>query len=155
MHVRKGKRCRARMEGLESRKLMHGADAGITGLLAEYYDNKDFTNLKLTRIDPQVNFAWAYGSPDASIAPDTFSVRWSGQVLPHSTESYTFYTSTDDGVRLWINGKLVIDKLINQSATQYKTAPTALIVDQPVDIRMDYFENSGQATAKLMWSTPT
>src|SRR5262249_41356394 len=80
-----------------------------SGLTGQYYDNMDFTNLKLTRTDPTVDFDWGSGSPDASIGADTFSVRWTGQVQAPSSEIYTFTTTSDDGVRLWINGQLVID----------------------------------------------
>lgn len=54
--------------------------ASGNGLKGEYYDNKDFTNLKLTRIDAGVNFDWGSGSPATSVGADTFSVRWTGQV---------------------------------------------------------------------------
>src|SRR5262249_44715265 len=77
-----------------------------TGLYGEYYDNIDFTGAKLTRIDPVVNFDWGGGSPDPSMGPDQFSVRWTGQVQPRLGETYTFHTFTDDGVRLWVNNVL-------------------------------------------------
>src|SRR5438477_12352052 len=97
------------LESLESRRLFSAAG---TGLLAQYFDNMDFTNLKMTRTDAQVNFNWASGSPAASMGADTFSVRWTGQIAAHTTEKYTFYTSSDDGVRLWLNDKLVIDRWV-------------------------------------------
>src|SRR6185503_17211410 len=81
----------ALLEVLESRQLLSG---GLTGV---YYDNQDFTGTKITRIDPTVNFNWGYGSPMSGIAPDSFSVRWSGQVLAQKTERYTFYVRSDDG----------------------------------------------------------
>ena len=73
------------------------------GLRGEYFDNIDLTNSKLVRADPTVDFDWGAGSPDASIQPDTFSVRWTGWVLPEFSETYTFFTNTDDGVRLWVD----------------------------------------------------
>src|SRR6187397_1297417 len=97
------------IETLESRVLL--ADTGLT---AQYFDNKDFTALKLTRTDAKIDFNWGSGSPASSIAPDTFSVRWSGTLVAPRSESYTFHTTSDDGVRLWIDGKLVIDHLSNQ-----------------------------------------
>src|SRR5688500_7277571 len=104
---------RALVESLESRVLRHAGPAG-NGLLGQYFNNKDFSALVLTRTDATVNFAWGNGSPAGAIGPDTFSVRWTGKIIPHKSEAYTFYTSTDDGVRLWIDGKLVIDKLVLQ-----------------------------------------
>ncbi|UQZ87531.1 PA14 domain protein [Paenibacillus konkukensis] len=79
------------------------------GLKGEYYDNMDLTNLKVTRIDPEINFSWGEGAPAPSIGADTFSVRWTGKIVPRYSESYTFYMKSDDGVRVWINGQKVID----------------------------------------------
>ena len=141
------------IERLESRVLLHSGPADGTGLAAQYFDNRDFTGLKLSRTDAQVNFNWGSGSPASSIGSDTFSVRWTGTLVPHLSESYTFHTSTDDGVRLWIDGKLVIDRLSNQPLTTYSSAPIALTAGKPVAIRVDYFDNTGQAQAKLIWSS--
>lgn len=88
------------------------------GLRGEYYDNIDFTNLKLTRIDPTVNFNFGNGSPNTAIGADTFSIRWTGQVEAKYNENYTFSTTTDDGVRLWVNGQQIINNFRNQSATE-------------------------------------
>src|SRR5262245_53224841 len=79
--------------------------AGI-GLQGAYYDNIDFTAFKGTRVDPTVDFEWGLGAPIDGVEADTFSVRWSGQVQPRYSEQYTFFTVSDDGVRLWINGQL-------------------------------------------------
>ncbi len=124
------------------------------GLRAEYYDNIDFTNLKLTRTDATVNYNWGTGSPDPSIAPDTFSVLWTGQILAPTTGAYQFFTTTDDGARLFINGQPVIDSFINQAATE-RTGSINLVAGQKYDIRMEYFENGGNASARLAWSGPS
>src|SRR5262245_27018676 len=71
------------LESLEARMLLSG---GLTGA---YYDNQDFTGTKFVRVDPTINFNWGAGSPMAGIAPDSFSVRWSGQVIAQKTEPYT------------------------------------------------------------------
>ncbi len=91
-----------------------------TGLLGAYYSNqlKTFNDpATLVRIDPTINFNWGTGSPDPSISSDDFTVRWTGSVQPQFNETYTFYTTTDDGVRLWVNGQLLIDDWVDQSAT--------------------------------------
>jgi glucose/arabinose dehydrogenase len=120
------------------------------GLQGEYYDNIDFTNLKVVRTDATVNYNWSLGSPDPSIAPDTFSVRWTGQVEPLFTDTYTFFTTTDDGVRLFVNGQQIINGFRNQSATEYRGS-IALQAGQKYDIRMEYFDNTGFASAQLGW----
>ncbi|MGG6268119.1 PA14 domain-containing protein [Leptolyngbya sp. AN03gr2] len=120
-----------------------------TGLKAEYFDNLDFTNQIATRTDSTVNFNWGAGSPH-TIAPDTFSVRWSGQVQARFTETYTFYTIADDGVRLWVNDQLVIINWVNQAPTERRGAIT-LNAGQRYNIRLEYFENTGGAVARLGW----
>ncbi|MDQ6631794.1 MAG: PQQ-dependent sugar dehydrogenase, partial [Verrucomicrobiota bacterium] len=76
------------------------------GLTAQYFDNSDLTNLKIIRTNATVDFNWGTNSPDPLIGPDTFSARWTGQVQPQSSETYTFSTVTDDGVRLWVDNQL-------------------------------------------------
>ena len=123
------------------------------GLKGEYYDNLDFTNLKLTRTDPTVNFSWGTGSPEPSIAPDTFSVRWSGQVMADHTETYTFYASTNDGVRLWVNGQQIINRWSDGIATN--TGTISLQAGQWYPITMEYYEGINTASAKLEYSSPS
>jgi glucose/arabinose dehydrogenase/PKD repeat protein len=124
-----------------------------TGLKGEYYDNQDLTNLKLARADPKVDFSWGSGSPDPSIAPDTFSVRWSGQVKADHTETYTFYGSTNDGVRLWVDGQQIINRWSNGLATN--TGTIALQAGQWYPITMEYYEGTNTASAKLEYSSPS
>ncbi len=122
------------------------------GLKAEYYDNIDFTNLKVTRTDPTVNFIWGAGSPSSSIGVDTFSARWTGQVEAKYSETYNFYTTSDDGVRLWVNGQQIINKFVDQSSTEY-SGSIALVAGQKYDIKLEYFENAYSAVSQLAWSS--
>jgi PA14 domain/Concanavalin A-like lectin/glucanases superfamily/Bacterial Ig-like domain/Carboxypeptidase regulatory-like domain len=125
-----------------------------TGLTAEYYDNIDFTGKKFIRIDPTVNFDFGYGAPDPSFDPDFFSIRWTGKVQPEFSETYTFYTLSDDGVRLWIDGNLVIDNYTNHGPTE-NSGTIALEAGRSYDIRLDYYEYNLTAVVKLSWSSPS
>ena len=127
---------------------------GGNGFAASYYDNADFTGTSVARIDPTIDFNWGAGSPAAGIGADTFSVRWTAQLTPAHSETYTFYTTTDDGVRLWINGQLLIDKWVPQSATTW-SATLPLVAGQRYDLKMEYQEQGGDAVAKLEWSSPS
>ena len=120
------------------------------GLRGEYFDNIDFTSSKIIRTDNTVNFDWGSGSPDPAIAPDTFSARWTGKIEARFSETYTFQTTTDDGVRLWINDQLIIDQFIDQAATNHQGS-IALIAGQRYDIQLEYYENAGRAVAELSW----
>lgn len=122
------------------------------GLKGEYYNNIDFTDLVETRIDRTVDFNWGFGSPSSAIESDTFSVRWSGKVEPRYSETYTFTTKTDDGVRLWVNNQLIIDKYRKQSVSEH-TGTIDLVAGQQYDIRLEYFEETGAALSQLSWSS--
>src|SRR5215210_4968522 len=76
------------------------ANTLAAGLRGEYFDNEDFTNLKLTRTDATVDLSLGFGTPDPLIGSETFSIRWTGQVIAPTTGSYVFVTQSDDGVRL-------------------------------------------------------
>ena len=129
------------------------AEGKGSGLKGEYFDNKNLSSLKLTRTDETINFDWGKGSPDRKIDADTFSVRWSGYVEPRYSQTYTFHTVTDDGVRLWVDGKLIIDKWKDQSAGEH-TGTINLTAGTKYSIKMEYYENKTNAVAKLFWSSP-
>ena len=128
-------------------------DAGVSenGLLAIYYDNIDFTNEAFRRIDPEINFDWSTGTPSPSMDVNTFSIRWEGFVEAPTTGTYTFYTNSDDGVRLWVNGQMIIENWTVHPATE-NSGTINLVAGQRVPIRMDFFENGGHAVAQLRWS---
>lgn len=126
-----------------------------TGLTAKYYDSMDFTYLKTARTDTTVNFCWGDAIPSGTgiTNKDTFSVRWTGLVMPQYTEEYTFYTNVNDGVRLWLNDKLIIDQWGDRTSAQEFSGKLNLVAGAFYDIRMDYYENTGNASAVLSWSS--
>ena len=130
-----------------------GAPAG-NGLLATYFDNIDFTGPAVARTDPTADFDWGSGSPHASIGVDTFSARWVGRVQPRFSETYSFQTISDDGVRLWVNDRLVVDNWTDHAPTE-NTGTIALLAGVKYDIRLEFYENGGGATARLFWSSPS
>ena len=127
------------------------------GLLGEYWtshtpDAPFSGSPNLARIDPSVDFEWANGSPDSSISVDHFTARWTGSIQPQFNETYTLYTTTDDGVRLYVNGQPLIDQWVDQSPTEASGRIT-LKAQQRYSIEMDYYENGGGAAAHLSWSS--
>jgi len=124
------------------------------GLRADYYDNIDFTGAHLRRLDPVIGFDWGIGAPDPSMGADQFSVRWIGQVQPRFSETYTFYTFSDDGVRLWVNNQLLIDNWTDHAPTE-NAGFIALQAGNLYDIKMEMYENGGGAAASLSWSSPS
>ncbi len=127
------------------------AKPGEHGLRGEYFKNMTLSGPPaLVRIDKQVNFAWAMGSPDSTIPPDHFSARWTGKLVPVVSGTYRIGASTDDGLRLFIDGKLLIDSWFNRGAT-LDVVTLKLEAGHAYDIRMDYYENGGWAYASLVW----
>ena len=126
-----------------------------TGLLAEYFDHPDLTGDSITRTDATVDFAWDVNAPDPSIDPESFSARWLGRLQPPHTGDYTFHTLSDDGVRLWVDGRLLIDHWTDHPPTEDASpAPVHLEAGREYDLRMEFYENTVTATARLMWSAP-
>ncbi len=124
-----------------------------TGLYGEYFDNKDLTSRKLSRTDTTVNFDWGSGSPDPLIGADTYSARWTGWVQAPVSGSYTFYTSSDDGVRLWVNNVLIINNWTDHGVTENSGVIT-LTAGKKYDIKLEFYENGGAAVIKLSWAYP-
>jgi hypothetical protein len=135
------------------RALPPGSIGTGTGLRGTYHDSPDFTGASLTRIDPRINFDWPQ-SPDPSIAPDSFSVRWEGQVQAQFSETYTFTTRSDDGVRLWVNGQKLVDNWTQHAPTENSGSIT-LVAGTKYDIRMEFYEDAFGAVAQLFWSSPS
>ena len=123
-----------------------------TGLSATYYNNTDFTGVTVTRVDPTVDFNWGSGSPAPGIGANTFSARWTGQVEAQFSGVYTFYTQSDDGARLWINGQQIINNWADRPPTE-SSGTIQLEAGQRYDIRMEFHEKNGSATARLLWSS--
>ncbi|NJM48338.1 MAG: hypothetical protein HC860_20980 [Alkalinema sp. RU_4_3] len=123
------------------------------GLRGEYFDNADFTNLKAVRTDRTVNFDWQAGAPALGVGPESFSVRWSGQIQPLYNEAYQFFTSSDDGVRLYINGELAINQFVPQGVTEHGSAPITLESGKKYDIVLEYFDGFGNAVSQLSWAS--
>lgn len=124
----------------------------VRGLRAEYFIGRNFEALALERTDATVNFAWGAGSPAPELPPENFSVRWTGFVVPERTETYTFSTRSDDGVRLWIDGALVIDNWTDHPPT-LDTGSVELIGGRRHAIQLEFYEYGGGAVMQLSWSS--
>jgi hypothetical protein len=123
-----------------------------TGLMGEYFDNPDFTSPKATRVDAHVGFEWNGGEAAPGVAAETFSARWTGQVQAKFSETWTFYTNSDDGVRLWVNGKKLIDNWTDHAPT-VDSGTIDLKAGEKVDIKLEFFQGGGPCCITLMWSS--
>jgi hypothetical protein len=133
-----------------------------TGVTGNYYTDPGngtrFNTFKLARLDPTIDFTgitatWPPAGVGAAGGID-FSVRWVGMIKPLTSETYTFYATGDDGVRLFVNGQLVADGFVDQGPTTY-SGQIDLVKGQMYNIELDYFQDGGGAYATLEYSTPT
>jgi hypothetical protein len=122
------------------------------GLLGRYFDGSDLNNLnpKTSRIDSMVHFDYTQTNLSD---PQNFTVVWTGYVSPLYSQNYTFFTRTDEGVRLWIDGKLVIDQRNATTAAEYSTAVIALTAGTKYPVRMEFYQHSGTSSAALLYSS--
>lgn len=124
------------------------------GLSGTYFASRDLTKPVLTRIDPQLDFTWGKNGPGGGVPAKSFSARWTGQIKAKTSEQYTFYARANDGVRVWLGGKLLIDKW-NKPGTW--SAVATLSAGVRTDLRVEYFNALGNARLELGWrsaSTP-
>jgi beta-glucosidase len=120
----------------------------------EYFNNIDLQGEPVvTRTDEQVNFDWLTNSPVPQLNTDNFSVRWTGQIVPQVSGAHQLGMRSDDGVRLYLDDKLLSDDWRDRSARTV-TAPVQLEAGRRYKIRIDYYERYAAATAKLVWSQP-
>ncbi|MGV9886828.1 PA14 domain-containing protein [Streptomyces sp. NPDC003395] len=145
-----------------------GAETGTTaadtvevhGLKGEYYTQSapgafDFHELKATGFDPNLD----YDNLEPRLAfttgqSDDVSVRWTGRLVPASSGAHTFSVSADNGFRLWVGGRLVIDHWVDDWDREQTSAPVELTAGQPYDLKVEYFEHFGGSNLHLRWTPP-
>ena len=139
-------------DGVRLHYHLQPGDVG-TGLKAEFYEGREFKDLLATRLDETIDFDWAEGEPpDPAVHAYNFCVRWSGQLLPRYSDSYTITTVSDDGIRLSIDGKKVIDNWTDHGPTE-DSGTVTLESGKRYDILIEYFQGGSTACAKLLWSS--
>ncbi len=143
--------------GIASASFVNTAALGTgTGLLGQYYPNTSptnaFTGSPLVRTDAVINFNWSTNPPMAGIGLSNYTVRWTGSFQPQYDETYTLYTTTDDGVRLYVNGQLLINDWVDQTATTNRVS-LPLVAQQLYSIELDYYQHNSNALAILAWSS--
>ena len=129
-------------------------DTHVQGLKAEYYDTISMANSSTKRLEKQVDspdFNYQWGSPDPVIDPDTFSIKYTGYIKPAESGNYTFYTYSDDGVRLAVGGSVLVDRLEDMSLQFTKGTAISLDSSTYYPMELSYYENSQNATLFLFY----
>ena len=120
----------------------------------EYYNNKDLSGAPaLVRDDGVIDFYWGFGPPgDNAVLSDNFSVRWTRNVY-FEGGAYKFYAATDDGVRLWVDDQILIDRWGEQAAQAHEASMN--LVQGWHHVKVEYFELGGVAEARVWWDRTT
>lgn len=123
----------------------------VEGLKGDYFDNIKLSGKPtVERIDKQVKFGWTLFSPHKDLPYDWFSVRWTGQLKAPKTGVFNIGIEGNDGYRMYLDGKLIIDNWQKQS---YKTILKEFSFEEgkTYDIKIEFFEAAGNTKIKLVW----
>jgi hypothetical protein len=130
------------------------------GLIGEYYEGLDLTDFKVQRRDGAVDFDWGRNAPHPDMGTNRFSARWTGQVKPRPEYDYdewhTFRIAADGGARLWVNDQLIIDHWIDEGPIVIDSDPYHPVLlkgGEWNDIKVEYFNEEGNAALQLFWET--
>lgn len=127
-----------------------GTEGGLTG---HYFKDEQFATTLDTRTDVQINFDWTT-APPAGLPHDHYSIRWTGSLSVNQAGPYTFFVCGDDGVRLWIDDKLLVDDWNSHSAETH-VARISLAANTRHQIRLDYYQSRNAARVQLAWAPPS
>jgi outer membrane protein OmpA-like peptidoglycan-associated protein len=120
------------------------------GLQAEYYEGTHFERLVLRRHDATLNFDWAHQPPAPGMPSEYFSVRWTGWLQVPVGGRYIFHVTVDDGMRIWLNDRLILDEWRPQPISRF-SASAELKAGEPYQLRVEYFQVILDTRAQLTW----
>ncbi len=121
---------------------------GMTGL---YYDNMEMDGSpKVRRVDSTIHFTWGSVPPADGMGKEKFSVRWVGTLIADTSGDYMLGVTVDDGFRLYVDGQLFLEDWKDGSARSF-AKEISLTAGEPHKIRLDYFQDGGDAVAQLGW----
>jgi len=123
------------------------------GLRGDYYQGSNFERLVHSRRDALVDFYWHNEQPMPGMPTEQFTVRWTGWLVPPVTGYYVLHLAVDDGARLWLDNRQLLDKWHGQPPS-YHTIPVELQAGRAYHLRLDYYQNLHDARALLLWERP-
>ena len=131
-----------------------GGKGTATGFKGEYFTNQELQGQPAdVRTDEQINFDWGRYKPAPHVGENNFSVRWTGKLTPAESGTYRLGATADDGVRLYLDGQLLIDAW-KSNPTKTVTKEVNLEAGRAYDVRMEYYQYNREAIAKFVWSYP-
>lgn len=127
--------------------------AEINGLVGQYYANRNLEGEPICRVDENLNFNWGTDSPMEGIPENNFSVRWIGSLEVTTADEYIFSVSIDDGIKMYIDGKVVFDSWVDSDTTR-TSSPIFLDVGKH-NIKVEYYEANSGSRIRLSWKNST
>jgi uncharacterized protein (DUF1800 family) len=124
------------------------------GLKGEYFSGPNFSGEAKVRLDRAIDFQWGFNAPLTGLPNDGFSVRWTGFLLAPVTGSYTFTTSSDDGVRVWLDDAPLIENWAAHDLVESESKPVQLIAGRKYKLKIEYIEDRTMASIRLFWTYP-
>jgi len=140
-------------ESLETRSMMATDSAAGIGLLGQYFSDSELRTIAFSQLDNSLNFNWNALAP-STLPVDNFSARWTGEVEATASELYTFRVDAEGGVRLRVNGLLLVDQW-NANTLTNATGTIELVSGRRYELSLEYRETSGPASVSLRWSSPS
>ncbi|RYF62604.1 MAG: signaling protein, partial [Cytophagaceae bacterium] len=123
------------------------------GLKGEYYTGTNFEHKVFTRMDPQLNYNWRGRSPAPGLSESYYSIRWTGKLLAPASGEYRLYAKVDDGIRIWVGNKLVVNSWQLNDSKDF-SGRVILEAGQFYDLRIDYFNDMLEGEIYLYWQRP-
>ncbi|GAB3771904.1 PA14 domain-containing protein [Spirosoma horti] len=123
------------------------------GLKGEYYTGTNFERKVYTRMDPQLNYNWRGRSPAPGLSESYYSIRWTGKLLAPASGEYRFYAKVDDGIRIWVGNKLVVNSWQLNDSKDF-SGRVILEAGHFYDLRIDYFNDMLEGEIYLYWQRP-
>ena len=152
---------------IEAIHLRPAAGSTEQGLKGEYFRGRVFAGEPvLTRIDARVAFRWDRAAPtdtlvaqgqmpdEQGLSGDDFSVRWTGQLLPPVSGRYELSVGANDGFRLFLDGRRLLEDWELNARVQSKSAFVDLEAGKTYDLKLEYFEDIRDAEVRLGWRMP-
>ncbi|WP_425501459.1 glycoside hydrolase family 3 C-terminal domain-containing protein [Pseudoxanthomonas yeongjuensis] len=152
---------------VEAQYLRPAAGSSERGLRGEYFRSRDLSGTPaLVRVDAQIGFRWDRGSPTDNlmargeagpgqgVPADDFSIRWSGQLLPPVSGTYRIEAAANDGFRLYLDGRLLLDHWQASDRLSANGVDVELEAGRAYGIRLEYYEGERDAGVRLAWNMP-
>ncbi|MEU8789671.1 glycoside hydrolase family 3 C-terminal domain-containing protein [Streptomyces sp. NPDC048643] len=128
------------------------SSGGGSGLTGRFYNNTTLSgDPVLTKNISTLDEDWDGGSPGSGVNSTNWSAKWTGTLKAPATGVYTFATNSDDGSRVIVEGKKIVDQWGDQQATT-AAASVKLTAGQSVPVEIDYYNKSGGSGLTFSWT---